>query len=278
MNTTHPFPSFLIVALSACLIATTAEAHFQMLYVQDSALPRSQDLEMALVFTHPFNGGPTMPMAAPRSFTMTSQRGSAEAVTTDLKQYLRPTEWRAVDKRAAAYRATIPKQVIRSLGDHVFVLDPEPYLEAEEDIYIQQITKLVVNVGGVPGNWAESQKLPVEIQALSKPYANWTGGVFRGIVLSDGKPVPFARVEVEYINHSVDLASNAFGRKAHARAPQPAYERVALLSDEQGVIVVGLPKAGWWGIAALDIGTVKTHKGKTLSQDAVLWIQVKDMK
>lgn len=150
----------------------------------------------------------------------------------------------------------------------MFVLEPEPYLDVEEDIYIQQVTKLVVNVGGVPGNWANLQGLPVEIQALSKPYANWTGGVFRGIVLSDGKPVPFARVEVEYINHSVDLEKNAFGREAFASAPHPAYERVGLLCDEQGVVVVGLPKAGWWGIAALDIGSVKTHKGKTLPKGA----------
>ena len=278
MNANQLLPKTLVVALVACLTAGAAQAHFQMLYVPESALPRGQDLELALVFTHPFSGGPTMPMGEPRSFTLTSQRGSAAAVKTDLKRYLRPVEWRGADNRATAYRATIPRDLIRPLGDHVFVLDPEPYLETEEDIYIQQFTKLIVNVGGVPGNWAEAQKLPVEIQPLNKPYANWTGGVFRGVVLSEGKPVPFARVEVEYINHPVNLGRNAFGRKAIAKAPQPAYERVALLADEQGVVVIGLPKAGWWGIAALDIGTVKTHNGKTLSQDAVLWVQAKDMK
>jgi cobalt/nickel transport protein len=278
MNATKFLATRLAAGLAACLLGTAAQAHFQMLYLQESALPRGQDLELALIFTHPFNGGPTMPMRTPRSFTLVSQRGSAEDVRTDLRKYLRPVQWQGADYRAAAYRATIPRDLVRSLGDHVFVLEPEPYLDVDEDIYIQQFTKLVVNVGGVPGNWADSQKLPVEIQPLSRPYANWTGGVFRGVVLSDGNPVPFAKIELEYVNHPVDLEKNTFGQKPATTAPSPAYERMSLLSDEHGQFVVGLPRAGWWGIAALDVGKTKTHEGKTLSQDAVLWLQVKDMK
>jgi len=277
MNGTKVLSKRLAAGLVTCLLGTAAHAHFQMLYLQESALPRGQDLELGLIFTHPFNGGPTMPMRAPRSFTLVSQHGSAEDIKTDLKKYLRPVQWQGKDYRAAAYRATIPRDLVRSLGDHVFVLEPEPYLDVDEDIYIQQFTKLVVNVGGVPGNWAESQKLPVEIQPLSRPYANWTGGIFRGVVLSDGNPVPFAKIELEYVNYLVDLEKNTFGQKATTKAPSPAYERVSLLADEQGQFVVGLPKAGWWGIAALDVGKTKTHEGKTLSQDAVLWLQVKDM-
>ncbi|WQG57717.1 hypothetical protein RHM66_22725 [Pseudomonas sp. RTB3] len=44
------------------------------------------------------------------------------------------------------------------------------------------------------------------------------------------------------------------------------------------MVTIGLPRAGWWGIAALNIGATKTYKGKPLSQDAVLWVQVRDMK
>lgn len=267
-----------VLTLTGCLAALPVQAHFQTLYVQESTLERGTDLEFALVFTHPFQGGPTMPMAEPRSFSVTTYRAGAEPVKTDLKKYLRPVEWKAGGRRAAAFRASIPREMVRSLGDHVFVLEPEPYLETEEDLYIQQFTKVVVNVGGVPSGWANTQGLPVEIQPLTRPYGIWTGGVFRAIVLSDGKPVPFARVEIEYLNHPVDLKTGAFGRKAHVTAPHAAYERLSVVADAEGVIAVGLPKAGWWGIAALDIGTARSHKGKTMSQDAVLWVQVKDMK
>ncbi|KAB0516860.1 MULTISPECIES: DUF4198 domain-containing protein [Pseudomonas] len=255
-------------------VACAAQAHFQMLYVEDTAPQRGDKLEFALVFTHPFSGGPTLVMDKPRAFSQVSAHGSK---TIDLRQYLRPVQWQSRDNQATAYRASIPRELMRSLGDHIFVLEPEPYLEAEEGLYIQQFTKLIVNVGGVPGDWAEPQGLPVEIQPLSKPYANWTGGVFRAVVLADGKPVPFAEVEIEYLNHAVDIEQNSFGQAAYVTAPQASFNAQSTYADAQGIVTLGLPRAGWWGIAALDIGATKTHKGKPLSQDAVLWVQARDM-
>jgi len=256
-------------------LAGTAQAHFQVLYTEETALQRSGNLEFALVFSHPFSGGPAMAMPEPRAFDLVSRQGGEK---TDLRKYLRPVEWQSRENRATAYRASIPRELVRSLGDYVFVLEPEPYLEAEEGLYIQQFTKLVVNVGGVPGHWADPVGLPVEIQPLNRPYANWTGGVFRGVVLSKGEPVPYAKVEIEYLNHAVDLERNAFGRKAQVSAPHPAFEILSAYTDGQGIVTIGLPRAGWWGIAALGIGETQTHKGKRLSQDAVLWIQARDIK
>ncbi|MCP2072588.1 UNVERIFIED_ORG: cobalt/nickel transport protein [Pseudomonas lini] len=272
------FKRKLLQALAATTftgLAGAAHAHFQMLYVEETALQRAENLEFALVFTHPFSGGPTMAMGTPRAFNHISSHGGEKI---DLRKYLRPIEWQSRDNRTPAYRASIPRELVRSLGDHIFVLEPEPYLETEEDVYIQQFTKLIVNVGGVPGNWSEPQGLPVEIQPLNKPYANWTGGVFRAVVLADGKPVPFAEIEIEYVNHSVDLEKNAFGQQDYVTAPQASFKALSTYADAQGIVTIGLPRAGWWGIAALDIGTTKTHMGKPLSQDAVLWVQARDMK
>jgi cobalt/nickel transport protein len=272
------FKRKLLQALAATTftgLAGAAHAHFQMLYVEETALQRAENLEFALVFTHPFSGGPTMAMGAPRAFSHSSSHGEEKI---DLSKYLRPVEWQSRDNRTTAYRASIPRELVRSLGDHIFVLEPEPYLETEEDVYIQQFTKLIVNVGGVPGNWSEPQGLPVEIQPLNKPYANWTGGVFRAVVLADGKPVPFAEIEIEYVNHSIDLEKNAFGQQDYVTAPQASFKALSTYADAQGIVTIGLPRAGWWGIAALDIGATKTHKGKPLSQDAVLWVQARDMR
>ena len=41
--------------------------------------------------------------------------------------------------------------------------------------------------------------------------------------------------------------------------------------------MIGLPKAGWWGICALDLDGDATHEGKHLSVDAVLWLKATDM-
>ncbi|AUZ46477.1 MULTISPECIES: DUF4198 domain-containing protein [Pseudomonas] len=273
-----PIKRRLLQALAAATfggVTCAAQAHFQMLYLDETALQRAADLEFAIVFTHPFSGGPTMNMGEPRAFNLVGAHGGEK---TDLRQYLHPVQWQSRDKPAASYRASIPRELVRSLGDHIFVLEPEPYLENEEGVYIQQFTKLIVNVGGVPGDWSEPQGLAVEIQPLNKPYANWTGGVFRGVVLADGKPVPFAEIEIEYVNHSVDIKNNAFGQQDYVKAPQASFKSLSTYSDAQGVVTIGLPRAGWWGIAALNVGSTKTYKGKPLSQDAVLWVQVKDMK
>ncbi len=164
------------------------------------------------------------------------------------------------------------------MGDYVFCLVPEPYLEKEENAYLQQMTKVVVNVKGLPTDWDAPVGLPTEIVPLDKPYALWTGNVFRGVVLADGKPVPNAEIEVEYLNHPPVPGKNEFQKPPLATAPQDAFVTLGLKADAQGQFVFGIPKAGWWGFAALGSGPQKEFKGKELSQDAVIWVQARDMK
>lgn len=94
-----------------------------MLYLKETALQRAEKIEFAQVFTHPFSGGPTMNMGPPRAFSHTSAHGGEKI---DLRKYLRPVEWQSRDNRTTAYRASIPRELVRSLGDHIFVLEPEP--------------------------------------------------------------------------------------------------------------------------------------------------------
>ena len=256
-----------------------AFAHFQLIYTPQTALKSGQATPLVLVFTHPFEAGHTMDMGAPQAFYVLSQRGSeAKVRKTDLQQYLKPITWTSLTNSGRAYEAPLPREITRSLGDYVFVLEPAPYLEPSEDKYIQQYTKMVMNIGGLPGNWSERAGLPAEILPLDKPYANWTGGVFRGVVVSDGKPVPNAELEIAYLNHAPELAARRFATAAQATAPQDAFVNMSILTNDRGEFTIGLPKAGWWGICALDVGPRKEHNGKALSQDAVLWVQVTDMR
>ena len=268
-----------IALLVALHLSVPAHAHFQMLYTQETALRGGQATNMLMVFTHPAHGGPNMAMTEPEAFYVISQRGEeAEPVTTDLMEYLEPITWHSDDATADAYEAQLPRTLTRSLGDYVFVLQPGPYYEAGEDKYIQQFTKTMMNIGGVPGNWAEPLGLPAEILPLDKPYANWTGGVFRGVVLADGEPVPNAQLEVEYINHAPDLEQRRFAAQPDVELPQDSFGTMSIRANSRGEFTIGLPRAGWWGICALEIGADTEHEGKALSQDAVLWVQVKDMR
>lgn len=266
-----------LAGLLMFFVSAPAYAHFQVLYTPEVALERGGEMNLKAVFTHPFDGDHVMDMAGVEEFYVVHQRGSeGEARKTDLKRYLKQIEWTAQEDTGRAYEAMLSPSVVRSMGDYIFVLIPAPYYEKADEGYIQQYTKLMVNVGGMPGNWSEPLGLPAEIVPLSKPYANWTGGVFRGVVMSKGEPVPHAAVDVEYLNFDVNMEANAFQGDAKIKAPHPAFETIEVLANAQGEFTIGLPKAGWWGIAVPDV--VETEQeGKELVKEAVLWIQVADV-
>jgi cobalt/nickel transport protein len=45
------------------------------------------------------------------------------------------------------------------------------------------------------------------------------------------------------------------------------------VTDADGRFTFGIPRAGFWGFAALGSGPETEHEGKELSQDAVLWVR-----
>jgi cobalt/nickel transport protein len=251
-------------------MALPAMAHFQTIYTPESALPAAKPIELKLVFTHPFEAGHTMDMGHPEQFFVV-RKGKKK----DLLKTLKAITWKSLTNSGAAYETSYK---LRGMGDNVFCLVPAPYLEKEEGCYIQQITKMVVNTGGFPTDWDAEIGLKTEIVALDKPYGLWTGNVFRGIVKSDGKPVSFAEIEVEYMNHKPEMDKNAFAKEAGVEAPQDAFVTMTIKANVNGEFSFGIPRAGWWGFCALGAGPDKEYKGKELSQDAVIWVQARDMK
>lgn len=263
-------PRLLLTVVFLLAVCAPASAHFQMIYTPDAAVEKGADRTLKLVFTHPFEAGHTMDMGAPVEFFMLNKKDKV-----DLKPELKSITWTSLTNSGKAYELTAKT---RKMGDYVFCLIPEPYLETKEDTYLQQITKVIVNNGGLPTNWDEAVKLPAEILPLDKPYALWVGNVFRGVVLSKGKPVPFAQIEVEYMNHPPVPGKNEFQKEALIEAPQSALETQTIKADANGQFVYGIPKSGWWGFAALGVGPAKKYKGKELSQDAIIWVHAEDIK
>jgi cobalt/nickel transport protein len=271
--------SSLLCGAALATASLGAYAHFVVMFTPQTALLRASDVPFHIVFTHAFAGGPTMPMAKPKRFYYSKRDGrGAPTEEVDLSEYLEEVQWDSgADDTVTAWKANIPREAMRSLGDYQIVVEPEPYLEEGEGLYIQQFSKVMINVGGVPGNWGETLGLPAEIHALNKPYANWVGGVFRGMVLSDGIPVPFTQVEVEYLNHPLDVENNRFQEEGLIDPPHPSLEAMVIMTNEFGEFSFSMPKAGWWGFAALTVGPESEYKGMPLSQDAILWVQATDL-
>lgn len=263
---------------AAAIMATTASAHFQMLYTPNTALEKGATIPLELVFTHPFADEHTMDMGKQHDSKELSPVNAFYVINKGKKKDLKPTlksiTFKGNHNEGKGYSA---EYKAKRMGDHLLVLEPAPYYEKGEDIYIQQITKSIVNVAGTPNGWDEEVGLKTEIVPLVKPYAIWEGGSFTGIVKSDGKPVPFAEVEVEYINRDVDLKNNKMG-KARYEAPQDSFVTMGIKANKDGEFTFAIPKAGFWGFCALGSGPDKEYKGKELSQDAVIWVEAKPMK
>jgi len=259
--------AFLAAIGTIAVAATTpASAHFQLVYTPEVNVEKAGDLPFKLIFWHPFENGHVMDMAAPESFFYVHK-----GTRVDLIDGLKPITFAGASNSAAAFEATVP---VKRNGDYIFALTPAPYYEGSEDIFIQQITKSFVNKGGVPSGWNEPIGLPTEIVPLNKPNNIVTGSTFTGRVLSDGKPVAGAEIEIEYMAAEPDMTANK--PKDPTAAPMPGGALVAI-SDDNGVFTFGIPKAGFWGFAALGAGPKKEHNGKELSQDAVIWVRAYDV-
>ena len=152
-----------LTGLLVMAMATPALAHFQMVYTPEIALNKGGTLDFKLVFTHPFSAGHTMNMGQPEKFYVIHSKED-KSTKTDLMSALKPIEWESQGHKGQAYEAEVK---VRKMGDYIFVLVPDPYFEGEEDIYIQQITKVIANVGGIPGIWNEPLGLPAEIHEVA---------------------------------------------------------------------------------------------------------------
>ena len=250
-----------VVLVLVGLAATTAHAHFQVLIpVTDIVTAKGpRDVAFDILFTHPMEQGPVMEMGKPRRFGVLARSGKQ-----DLLSSLKPVKRQGKTAYAASYR-------IRRPGDHVFFIEPAPYWEPAEGKMIVHYTKVVVNAMGLEEGWDAMVGFPVEIEPLARPYGLWTGNAFRGIVKKNGKPVPFAEIEVEYRNE---------GRKV--AIPSDPFVTQVIKADANGVFSYTMPKAGWWGFAALidGDGTLKDPEGKPVGVElgALIWVKTVDMK
>lgn len=257
------------ISVLTTLVASSAAAHFQMLYTPETALEKGKKIELKHVFTHPFADEHTMDMAGVEEFYVINKEKKTDLLTT-----LKEITFKGNHNSGKAYESEYKAQ---RMGDHLFVMVPKPYFEKNEDAYIQQITKTVVNVAGTPSDWDAELNLKAEIVPLTKPYAIWEGGSFTGIVKSNGKPVPYAEIEVEYLNREVDMKQNKMGASL-VEEPQDSFVTMGIKANKDGEFTFSIPKAGFWGFCALGVGSDTNYQGKELSQDAVIWIQAKPMK
>ncbi len=243
---------------------STAYAHFQMIIPSDDMVSQddSREISLDVRFTHPFEGH-GMNMEKPVQFGVRKGKKKIDLLDT-LK------EIKIKDRTGKNFTAFTGKYKITGPGDHIFYVEPRPYWEPEEETFIIHYTKVIVDSLGLEEGWDEEVGLKTEIIPLTRPYGLWAGNVFQGIVKLNGKPVPFAEVEVEYYNED--------GR---VKVPADPMITQVIKADANGVFTYAMPKAGWWGFAALNTDDKKMiHEGKEYPVEigALLWVKTYNMK
>lgn len=267
----HTIVSFLTAAILTVLMTASnpAWAHFGAVIPSDDIVTKDdpKTLRLQVKFIHPMEMH-YMEMLKPRQFAVV--HGGKK---TDLLDSLQASKGKSPDQTEASTFWTADFE-IRRPGDYTFYTEPAPYWEPAEDRFIVHYTKVCVNALGLEEGWDRPVGLETEIVPLTRPYGLWTGNVFTGQVLLKGKPVPFAEVEIEYLNESP-------GNRHAVVPPADPYVTQVVKADAGGFFTYAMPRAGWWGFSAL------TKADWTLKQDgqekeveigAVYWVHTFDMK
>lgn len=244
----------LVAAALLLALVLPAQAHFGLVLPDKSELVQGDKaVNLTLAFLHPMeqNG---MNLVKPKAFNV-----YVDGKPQDLLGSLTET-------KVLGHTAWKTSYAVKKPGVYIFAMEPQPYPEPAENNYIIHYTKTVVAAFGEEEGWDAELGLKTEIIPLTRPFGNYAGNVFQGLVKLNGKPAPNTRVEVEMYNPGGKYV-----------APNEYMLTQVVKTDPNGVFTFACPKAGWWGFAALSEADYKIE-GKDVELGAVLWIYMHDFK
>ena len=180
---------FLTASFASLIAATPALSHYGMIIPVDPMISQEdgRSVPLTMSFSHPFEMD-GMLLEKPVAFSVTH-----EGTTTDLLGELQDAT--VMDDQGFTLEYPLERP-----GTYVFAMEPQPYWEPAEDAFIIHYTKTYVTAYGDDEGWDTELGLKTEIVPLSKPFGLWEHNVFQGIIKMDGAPVPYAEVEVEFLN------------------------------------------------------------------------------
>lgn len=224
-------------------------AHFGIIVPSSNIVEEQKDakIELTYSFMHPFE-----------QHYMNMEKPTIAGVFTNDKTI---DITKTLEKQNDSWKATYTFQ---EPGIYQFFVDPVPYFEPAEGLFIRHLTKTIIDAFGSGEGWDKPVGLKAEIVPLTRPYGLYKGNIFSGKVLYKGKAVADAEVEVELYN--VKKYKN----------PSEAHITQSVKTDKNGVFHFAMPKSGWWGFSALledDVTIKKDDKEYPVELGAVLWIK-----
>ncbi|MGA1932597.1 DUF4198 domain-containing protein [Arcobacter sp. YIC-464] len=228
--------------------AIVANAHFLTLLPNTDLIQNKNEskLNIEAMFIHPYEQT-GMNMEKPKGIFLNTKSNP-----------LPLNEIKLFNEKAWATTYSVNKP-----GVYKFFTIPEPYFEPAEEKYISHVPKVIVSAYGLEEGWDEPIGLKYEIIPMVKPFALYTGNIFTGKVLVDGKPVSNVEVEVEFFNN---LA---------LKAPSDSHITQVVKTNANGEFSFVMNQKGWWGFAALIEEGQKEFNGKMypIENGALMWVK-----
>ena len=236
------------IAILTCGLLLSANAHFlTFLPSNDNISDKNKTkVDFDISFIHPFEQT-GMTMEQPKLFV------------NSLDKPLPLVESKKLDHKS--WKSSYD---IKTPAVYKFFVQPQPYFEPAEEKFISHVPKVIISSFGLEDGWDEPVGLKYEIIPMVKPFALYSGNLFQGKVLHDGKPAANTEVEVELYNE--------FGLKA----PTDTHITQVVKTDANGVFSFVMNHKGWWGFAALiEEGELKHSDGKMypVENGALMWIK-----
>ncbi|PLY09781.1 MAG: DUF4198 domain-containing protein [Arcobacter sp.] len=230
------------------LLSVFANAHF-LTFIPSSdnvSDQKNTTINFEAMFIHPFEQT-GMTMEKPVGLFLENKKNSLDLVKTE----------------KLAHQAWNSSYKIKRPGVYKFFVEPKPYFEINEEKFISHVPKVIISAFGREDNWDKPLGLKYEIIPMVKPFGLYSGNLFQGKVLHNGKAASDVEVEVELYN--------TFGLKA----PSDTHITQVVKTDDNGIFSFVMNHKGWWGFAALIEEGTKKFEGKDypIENGALLWIK-----
>ncbi len=240
--------NFIYSMLLLVLLPLYVNAHFLVLIPNNDIIQDKKDSKINLesMFIHPFEQT-GMNMEKPLGIFLEKKENSL--VLEKTKKF--------------GHKAWETSYLIKRPGVYKFFVEPEAYFEPSEEKFISHVPKTIISAFGREDGWDEALGLKYEIIPLTKPFGLYSGNIFQGKVLHNGKAASNVEVEVELYN------TFALKAASHNHITQ------VVKTDDNGVFSFVMNHKGWWGFAALIEEGTKEYNGKKypIENGALLWIK-----
>lgn len=242
----------ILFMLGALLISASAMAHTQYLYTERLDVSGQNEVKMKTLFGHPGEGsevggvavGTYEGKAMPAKEFFMIHNGEKVDLTSKIKEGQIKTDKNTV--RTLDYTFT-QADGLKGQGSFVFVMVPH---EATDEGYtFYGNPKLIITKDGAGSDW-DKRVAPgyPEIIPLKNPADAWKEDVFVAkFVDKDGKAIPHARIDVDFINAKIDMKADIY-QGGNTKPPKTSKRTY---TDDNGMFYFSAPKAGTYAIRAV---------------------------